>query len=321
MITEQELNRELREIVLPDAPAAEHRMIQRLRVEMAAVIPPAAHAQTQTRPATGRLSLLQRPRLAIVAVLGLVLALSPWGQAAAEWVGDRVGEIGGSPTVEQHPDQGRAAAVVIATGTAPNGDAIELAAYQSEAKGTCFALDWPGRDPSLQNGGALCLDDWDASKTLEFSSGATASEGAFGRDGELVVYGFTAPEVTDVVVNYGGTEATTVFGAVDQELQDRAGLSQRVGFFVALMPPEVLPQVAASAYDSGDQLLAHRSFPQQYLDELAPPFVSLSYAAAHTGEQEAAHQQMLERACAAATPEQRARLAQQGNCPAPPSDG
>jgi hypothetical protein len=142
-MTPDRLETMLRDLPAPPSTEARERAVAEARAEIA-----------------GREELARSPRgagrraLAIAlaaAVLGGAL-LTPPGREASGWVGELVGigEVGGSPTLEDHGFQWSSRGVVIANGRAPDGSRYEWVVYDcrsitasSACPSTSRASAWP----------------------------------------------------------------------------------------------------------------------------------------------------------------------------------
>jgi hypothetical protein len=246
-MTPDRLEKMLRELPAPPSAEARERTVAEARAEVSGREAPAQRA----RPA-GR-------RMLATALAAAVLAaalLTPPGRDASAWVGELVGigDVGGSPTLEEHGFAGTSRGVVIANGEAPDGSRYEWIVYDCKVdlreeglptrfEGFGMSLEWPhvkGRE-----GGGSC----------EEAGGASEAHGAFEQIGvhiapsqfegvaepDLLVSGATTRRVHRVEVVYTDTggerhELPVDFAHIPNDLRERLGERSPGGAFVAFVP-------------------------------------------------------------------------------------
>ena len=234
----------LREIATPEAPEARERAVTEARAEVAARRPVLRARRAGVRVLVG---------LAAAAVLVAVVLLTPPGRAASAWVGQLVGigEVGGSPTREQHGPE-TSEEVVIDNGRAPDGSRYEWVAYKCEVdlrdagqpsgfKGIGVSFEWPGSEGP--GGGASCEERRGAGEGAHFTShGVQILPSQFKgvERPDLVVSGSTGPRVHRVRILYtdrfGEQHSLPLdFARVEGKLRELAHRSEPLGTFTAFI--------------------------------------------------------------------------------------
>jgi hypothetical protein len=246
-MTPDRLETMLRDLPAPPASEARERAVAEARAEVAGWDAPRRSARRPARRALG---------MALAAGVLAAALLTPPGRDASAWVGELVGigDVGGSPTLEEHGFEGTSNAVVVANGHAPDGSRYEWVVYDCRVdlrdeglptrfEGFGMSLEWPhvkGRE-----GGGTC----------EEAEGAPAPRFAFEQIGvhvapsqfegvaepDLLVSGATTRRVHRVEVVYTDTagnrhELPVDFSAVPDDLRDRLGARSPGGAFVAFVP-------------------------------------------------------------------------------------
>jgi hypothetical protein len=291
MIDERQIGALLRSVALPDPNDA---------IERTAV---AARGVAASRH-SGHIPTL-RLGLAGAAVVALVgFSFTPPGRALADDIARLVG-IGGPPTVDQTDQdvtpQSGSEPIVIGEGQVPRGGPrFEIVAYDGmwsqqrqeqherdaaqaaeaghpfpqtaleQELGTCVSLDWPESvDPQ---GGDFCIDR--PQKDPLPTPGHTDYESKLGPGGRIAITGVVGPSVDRVDVRYtkangDHVEAPVTLAQLGEDLAERAGATERFGFYVAFIPDEdvgaggglaglmseVITTVELIAYDaSGDEV-------------------------------------------------------------------
>jgi hypothetical protein len=247
-MTPDRLKERLSEIPTPQAVQAREQAVAEARAEIAA----------RGRSPEGAPS--WRPRLlsiAAVALLVVVVLLTPPGRAASAWVGDLVGigDVGGPPT--RQDDRGfvkPSTAVVIDNGVAPDGTRYEWVAYQCgeggkgfgpKFEGIGYSLDWPG--VKGQERGGFCEELGGRPRPRAFGTHSVhvlPSQMKGVAEPDLVVEGTTGPDVHDVRVFYTDGEGRrrelpVDFARVEGKLREIASRPEPLGTFVAFLPGDV----------------------------------------------------------------------------------
>ncbi len=249
-MTPDRLKERLSEIPTPQATRAREQAVAEARAEIA------ARGNGSESAASWRPRLLS---LAAVALLAVVVLLTPPGRAASAWVGDLVGigDVGGPPTREKQGGFVKpSTAVVIDNGVAPDGSRYEWVAYQCkedltrEGLGTKFegigiALQWPG--VKGDEGGGFCEELEGRPQPPEFSTHGvhvlpSQMEGV--AEPDLVISGTTGPGVHSIRVIYRDGEGKerelpVDFARVEGKLREVASRPEALGTFVAFLPGEV----------------------------------------------------------------------------------
>ena len=243
-MTADRLNEQLRELPTPQSTEARERTVAQARTEAARI---------GASPRFDRRLLLG---LASAALLVGLLLLTPPGRSASAWVGELVGigDVGGSPTLDQRPGGERGTAVVIDNGQAPDGTRYEWVAYGCEIdlrdeglpthfRGIGLGLEWPG--VKGHEGGGSC----------EEATGGPGPEIAFRSHGvhivpsqfkgvdepDLVISGSVGPTVHRVRIVYtdgsGQRHDLPVdFARVSGKLRKLTGRREALGTFTAFVP-------------------------------------------------------------------------------------
>jgi hypothetical protein len=238
-------------------PASTAGKTRAMALARAAVIeaPPQFSAETKANWPGGRV------RLALAVILVALLVATPPGRAAVSWAADLVGigDVGGSPSVEQTFPNAPAAGdqVVIGNGTAPDGTRYEMAAYESKNHGTCLAFEFP--DLGTQRTSGVCLDG-QASRGFN-SSNATFPNAESPQPDTGWVDGSLSNDVTRVLVRStvrGGepVESEAQIASLEGELQDQIGATQVLKFFVAFLPHD-LSQADLDSGESEAEIIAY----------------------------------------------------------------
>ena len=195
-------------------------------------------------------------RAALVAALliAFVVAFTPPGQAAAEWIAEKVGigEPGGEPTLREYREfttEGSSAegvrATVLARGSTPFGEHYEYLTYEENRYGSrCYELNLvnAGGGPSGSWGGAC-----ERAEAPERGAGAAneplsprgdlrvdATGGNMDPDQRfLLVVGRVSADVASVVVTFNGSELETQVTVVSEELADEVGIEHPFKVFAA----------------------------------------------------------------------------------------
>jgi hypothetical protein len=247
-MTPDRLQERLSEIPTPQAVQAREQAVAEARAEIA------ARAQSPEAAPSWRPRLLS---LAAVALLVVVVLLTPPGRAASAWVGDLVGigDVGGPPTRED--DRGfvkPSTAIVIDNGVAPDGTRYEWIAYQCSEGGKGFGpkfegigytLDWPG--VKGQERGGFCEELDGRPRPPVFGSHGVhvlPSQMKGVAEPDLVIEGTTGPDVHSVRVVYRDGEGRerelpVDFARVEGKLRELASRPEALGTFVAFLPGDV----------------------------------------------------------------------------------
>lgn len=246
-MTPDRLKERLGEIATPHAVQAREQAVAEARAEIA------AREQRSESAPSGRPRMLS---LAAVALLAIVVLLTPPGRAASAWVGDLVGigDVGGPPTEEKQGGFVKpSTAVVIDNGVAPDGTRYEWVAYQCREgdqtfgpkfEGIGVSLDWPGVN---DEGGGFCEELEGRPRSPVFSSHGvhvlpSQMEGV--AEPDLVISGSTGPDVHDIRVIYRDGEGRerelpVDFARVEGKLREVASRPEALGTFVAFLPGAV----------------------------------------------------------------------------------
>jgi hypothetical protein len=246
-MTPDRLKERLSEIPTPQAVRARERAVAEARAEIAVREQPSESAPS------GPPRMLS---LAGVALLAIVVLLTPPGRAASAWVGDLVGigDVGGPPTEEKGGFVKPSTAVVIDNGVAPDGTRYEWVAYQcregDQAAGPTFegigvSLDWPG--VKGRDSGGFCEELEGRPRPPVFSTHGvhvlpSQMEGV--AEPDLVISGSTGPEVHDIRVIYRDGEGRerelpVDFARVEGKLREVASRPEALGTFVAFLPGDL----------------------------------------------------------------------------------
>jgi hypothetical protein len=246
-MTADRLNERLRELPLPESTEARERTVARARADAGRIRRGAGSPRLDRRWLLG---------LASAALLVGVLLLTPPGKAASAWVGELVGigDVGGSPTLEQRPGGVPGSEVVIDNGRAPDGTRYEWVAYAcridlrdeglpTHFRGIGLGLEWPG--VKGHEGGGGC----------EEATGGPGRDVAFRSHGvhilpsqfrgveepDLVISGSVGPTVHRVRIVYtdgdGRRQDLPVdFARVTGKLRKLTGRREALGTFTAFVP-------------------------------------------------------------------------------------
>jgi hypothetical protein len=248
-MTPDGLKERLREIPTPPAAQAREQAVAEARAEIAARRGQGPESASSWRP-----RLLS---FAAVALLVVVVLLTPPGRAASAWVGDLVGigDVGGPPTREDHRGFVKPrTAVVIDNGSAPDGTRYEWIAYQCKEgdegfgprfEGIGITLDWPG--VKGHEGGGFCEELAGRPQPPVFGSHGvhvlpSQTDGV--AEPDLVIEGTTGPDVYEVRVIYRDGqgrehELPVDFARVEGKLREVASRPEPLGTFVAFLPGDV----------------------------------------------------------------------------------
>jgi hypothetical protein len=248
-MTPDRLETMLRELPAPPSTEARERAVAEARAEVA-----------------GREGVVRPPRAGRRRAFAIVLAaavlagalLTPPGREASGWVGQLVGigEVGGSPTLEDHGFEETSRGVVIANGEAPDGSRYEWVVYDCKVdlsdeglatrfEGFGMALEWPevkGRE------GAGGCEEAEGAPVRDPDIGGTHVQVAPSQfrgvaEPDLSVSGTTGTRVNRVRVVYTDTKGVehdldVDFQRVPAELRERVGRNTPAGTFVAFVPGE-----------------------------------------------------------------------------------
>lgn len=247
-MTPERLKERLSEIPTPQAAQAREQAVAEARAEIA------ARGQSPEAAPAWRPRLLS---LAAVALLVVVVLLTPPGRAASAWVGDLVGigDVGGPPT--RQDDRGfvkPSTAIVIDNGVAPDGTPYEWIAYQCSEGDTAFgpkfegigySLDWP--TVKGQERGGFCEELAGRPRPPVFGSHGVhvlPSQAKGVAEPDLVIEGTTGPDVHAVRVFYTDGEGEkrelpVDFARVEGKLSEIASRPEPLGTFVAFLPGDV----------------------------------------------------------------------------------
>jgi hypothetical protein len=249
-MTPDRLENDLRRLAAPAATEARERTVAAARAEIAG-----RDGRVRPRRRAGRRAL----GLALAGVVLVGVLLTPPGREASGWVGELVGigEVGGSPTLEDHGFEWSSRGVVIANGRAPDGTRYEWVVYDCRVdhrdmgmpnhfSGFGMALEWPDATKGYEGGGAC-----------EEATGAPPGEHNFDHmhvqvlpsqfkgvaRPDLSVSGTTGARVHRVRVVYTDTtgaehDLDVDFERVPGELRERVGRRAPTGTFVAFVPGE-----------------------------------------------------------------------------------
>jgi hypothetical protein len=249
-MTPDGLKERLSEIPTPPAPQAREQAVAEARAEIAA-------RACGPEPASSRRS--RALSLAAVALLAIVVLLTPPGRAASAWVGELVGigDVGGPPTREEHGGFVKpSTAVVIDNGTAPDGTRYEWLAYQCklplsaegsgpDSDGIGISLDWPGVKGHERGG--FCEELEGRPRPPVFGSHGVhvlPSQMKGVAEPDVVIEGTTGPDVHDVRVFYRDGEGRRQelpvdFARVEGKLREIASRPEPLGTFIAFLPGDV----------------------------------------------------------------------------------
>jgi hypothetical protein len=247
-MTPDALKERLSEIHTPPAAQARERAVAEARAEINA---------RARRPEPGSSNRPHVLSLAAVALLVVVVLLTPPGRAASAWVGDLVGigDVGGPPTQERHGDFVKpSTAVVIDNGSAPDGTRYEWIAYQCREgderfgpkfEGIGISLDWPG--VKGHEGGGFCEELAGRPRPPvigTFGVHVLPSQEKGVAEPDLVIEGTTGPDVYSVRVIYRDGEGRerelpVDFARVEGKLREIASRPEPLGTFVAFLPGNV----------------------------------------------------------------------------------
>jgi hypothetical protein len=248
-MTPDRLETMLRELPAPPSTEARERAVAEARAEVAG------------RNVVARPPRATRRRALVIALAAAVLAgalLTPPGREASGWVGELVGigEVGGSPTLEDHGFEWSSRGVVIANGLAPDGTRYEWVVYDCKVdhrelgmpehfKGFGMALEWP--DAKGREGGGGC-EEAEGAPVRDHDLGGThvqiiPSQFKGVAQPDLSVSGTTGSRVHRVRVVYtdktGAKRDLDVdFERVPSELREQVGRNTPAGTFVAFVPGE-----------------------------------------------------------------------------------
>jgi hypothetical protein len=246
-MTPDRLEKDLRGLTAPASTEARERTIAAARAEVADREGPERSARPAGRRALGAV-------LATVVLAGALL--TPPGRSASAWVGELVGigEVGGSPTLEDHGFEETSRGVVIANGRAPDGTRYEWVVYDCEVdlreeglatrfEGFGMALEWP--DAKGREGGGGC-EEAEGAPVRDHDLGGThvqivPSQFKGVAEPDLSVSGTTGTRVHRVRVVYTDTtgaehDLDVDFERVPAELRERVGRNTPAGTFVAFVP-------------------------------------------------------------------------------------
>ena len=249
-MTPDALKERLSEIPIPSAAQAREQAVVEARAEIA------ARGDAAESPSSMR---GRRLSLAAVALLVIVVLLTPPGRAASAWVGDLVGigDVGGPPTKEKGGGFVKpSTAVVIDNGSAPDGTRYEWIAYQCRVdlrqegtgppfEGIGISLDWPSVKGHERGG--FCEELAGRPRPHAFGSyGVHVLPSQFKgvAEPDLVIEGTTGPDVHNVRVFYRDGEGRqrelpVDFARVEGKLREIASRPEPLGTFVAFLPGEV----------------------------------------------------------------------------------
>jgi hypothetical protein len=248
-MTPDRLETMLRELPAPDATEAREQTVAAARAEVAG-------REGVERPprAAGRRALV----IALATAVLVAALFTPPGREASGWVGELVGigDVGGSPTLEDHGFEETSRGVVIANGEAPDGSRYAWVIYDCEVdhrelgmpvhfKGFGMALEWP--DVKGREGGGGCEEAEGAPARDDDLGGMhvqiipSQSKGVPQPD--LSVSGTTGTRVHRVRVVYTDTSGAehdldVDFERVPAELRERVGRNTPGGTFMAFVPGE-----------------------------------------------------------------------------------
>lgn len=248
-MTPDRLEKLLRDLPAPTAADARERTVTAARSEVAGRTAPDRRARGR-----GRRTLV----MALGAVLLAGLLFTAPGREASGWVGQLVGigEVGGSPTLEEHGFDWTSRGVVIANGRAPDGTRYEWVVYDCKVdqrdqglplqfKGFGVALEWP--DAKGNEGGGACEEAEGAParkhglNDMHVQVVPSQFEGV--AEPDLSVSGTTGTRVHRVRVVYTDTKGEehdldVDFERVPAELRERVGRNTPGGTFMAFVPGE-----------------------------------------------------------------------------------
>lgn len=225
--------------------------------ETPAEFPALASLRSEFRRVAGTERSPGRPNLRHAIAMGLAvvivgfLSLTPPGHSLAEAVGRLVG-IGDEPTMP--PDPGEQA-VVIGVGESAQRVPYEIVAKadaQDSGNQPCIGLEFVDIEGV---GIKQCLTDdsrrvLDRDRIVPFAYGAPEE---FGSDQGLIVQGLTTPEVKSVSIGFEGAdgareELTAQMSSLGGELARRIGVDDNAGFFLALLPSDILHGIASEPH-------------------------------------------------------------------------
>lgn len=233
----------------------------------------AAGAGFDAAPLVSRSGLTRRPApglaLAVALLIVLATALTPAGQAAAGWVGERVGigDPGGQPTLEtlRHAwhagEDGGGPAYVLADGPEPQGGHYELVTYRQPGEAApCLELDLTAARSGY--GGLGC-------EPLTGDLQATWGGNADPDQAIRYVAGRVSDDVDSVRVEFGGRPVPVELTAVPKSLAGRVGIDRPFKFFIGFSDDMGTGRFEVSARDAAGRQLAHES-----LEAIAVPAVT-----------------------------------------------
>jgi hypothetical protein len=246
-MTPDRLDKLLAELPAPAATEARERAVTAARAEVADRDGPVRSPRSGARRALA---------VALAAAVLAVVLLTPPGRSASAWVGELVGigEVGGSPTLENHGFEWTSRGVVIANGRAPDGTRYEWVVYDCEVdhrelgmpehfKGFGMALEWPGAKG--HEGGGAC-EEAEGAPVRDNDLGGTHVQIAPSQfkgvaEPDLSVSGTTGTRVHRVRVVYTDTtgaehDLDVDFERVPAELRERVERNTPAGTFVAFIP-------------------------------------------------------------------------------------
>ena len=244
-MTPDRLERMLGELPAPASTEARERAVAAARDEVAGREGPVPSSGRGARRALG---------LALAAAVLAAVLLTPPGRSASAWVGELVGigEVGGSPTLEDHGFDWTSRGVVIANGRAPDGTRYEWVVYDCKVddremgmhfEGFGMALEWP--DAKGREGGGGC-EEAEGAPERDHDLGGThvqilPSQFKGVADPDLSISGTTGSRVHRVQVIYTDTageehDLDVDFKRVPSELRERVGRNTPTGTFIAFVP-------------------------------------------------------------------------------------
>jgi hypothetical protein len=248
-MTPDRLKTMLRELPAPPSTEARERAVAEARAEVEG-----RTASARSGGRGGRRALVAA--LAVAVLAGLLF--TPPGREASGWVGQLVGigEVGGSPTLEDHGFEWTSRGVVIANGRAPDDTRYEWVVYDCEVdhrelgmpehfKGFGMALEWP--DAKGREGGGGCEEAEGAPVRDDDLGGVHVqiipSQFKGVAEPDLSVSGTTGTRVHRVRVVYTDTrgeehDLEVDFERVPAELRERVRRNTPAGTFVAFIPGE-----------------------------------------------------------------------------------
>jgi hypothetical protein len=248
-MTPDRLERMLSELPAPDATEAREQTVAAARAEVAG-------REVVARPprAAGRRALV----IALATAVLVAALFTPPGREASGWVGQLVGigEVGGSPTLDDHGFEETSRGVVIANGEAPDGSRYEWVVYDCKVdltdeglatrfEGFGMALEWP--EVKGREGGGGC-EEAEGAPVRDPDIGGTHVQVAPSQfrgvaNPDLSISGTTGTRVHRVRVVYTDTsgdehDLDVDFERVPTALRERVGRNTPAGTFIAFVPGE-----------------------------------------------------------------------------------